>query len=123
MTCRSIWSVAVAFAAIVGTTPLSAATCIYRPENVFQLASDTVYWSFVVSSNTECMQGLRGRTMLLHEVSIVRPPRAGSLTVSGPSFRYRAPMDAGTDTFKLEVVGENLRVRGKSVIVVHVLIQ
>lgn len=123
MTCRSIRSVAIAFATIVGTAQLCAATCVYHPENVFQLASDTVYWSFVVNSDAECVQGLRARTMLLHEVSVAEPPRAGSLTISGPSFRYRAPVRAGTDTFKLEVVGENLRVRGKSVIVVHVLIQ
>jgi hypothetical protein len=62
--------------------------------------------------------------MLIDQVKIIEPPKAGSLRISGPAFRYTAPSTAGSlDSFRLEILGENHRVRGMSVIVVGVEIR
>ena len=105
-------------ALIVGEA--EAGECISRPAH-FELTSDTVHWSFEMRSGGECLQGLRGKTMLLDNVKLTSPPSAGVVTIAGPSFRYNAPAGAPiNDTFTLEVSGENRRQRGTSVIVVEV---
>ena len=97
-----------------------AGECISRPAR-FELSSDTVHWNFDVRSGGECLQGLRGKTMLLDEVTLIKPPSAGTVTIAGPSFRNNVPAGAPTsDTFTLEVSGENRRQRGTSVIIVDV---
>jgi len=97
-----------------------AGECISRPAH-FELTSDTVHWSFEMRSGGECLQGLRGKTMLLDNVKLTSPPSTGVVTIAGPSFRYSAPAGAPiSDTFTLEVSGENRRQRGTSVIVVDV---
>lgn len=97
-----------------------ASECISHPMR-FDLTSDTVHWSFEIRSGGECLQGLRGKTMLLDEVKLVKAPSAGVVTIAGPSFRYAASLGAPTsDTFTLEVSGENRRQRGSSVIIVDV---
>ena len=101
-------------------TPASAGECIRRPDR-FELRSDTAHWSITIGVSGECLQGLRGRAMLLDSVTLVEPPKTGFVTISGPSFRYRAPATAGSDSFKLEVSGEDRRIRGKSIIQVEVV--
>lgn len=39
--------------------PASAGNCLSKFDG-FQLNSDTVQWSFVIRSGSECLQGLRG---------------------------------------------------------------
>ena len=68
------------------------------------------------------MQGLRGKTQLLSRIDVVEPPVAGSVTLSGPSFRYQAGASK-TDRFKIKVEGEDRRQEGTSLIVVDVTIQ
>jgi len=59
--------------------------------------------------------------MLLDDVRLTSSPSAGIVTIAGPSFRYTAPVGAPvSDTFTLEVSGENRRQRGSSVIVIDV---
>ena len=71
-------------------------------------------------SGGECLQGLRGKTMVLDDVRLVTPPHEGAVTISGPSFRYNAPPGESSDTFTLKVSGENRRQRGTSMIIVDV---
>ncbi|QPF87104.1 hypothetical protein IC762_12725 [Bradyrhizobium genosp. L] len=106
-----------AFGAI-GRAP--AGECLSRPR-LAQLNSDTVHWTIEVARWAECLQGLRGKTMLIDQVRIVDPPKAGTLTLSGPSFRYTAPATDAADSFRLEITGENRKVRGTSVIEVDVV--
>jgi hypothetical protein len=77
------------------------------PAERFELASDTVYWTVLIPSGTECLQGLRGKTQLLNEVKLVDAPSAGVATIAGPSFRYQAYSSPGTDRFRIAVSGEN----------------
>jgi len=79
-----------AMALVQFSLPASARTCLWKPDG-FELNSDTVHWSFAIRSGSECLQGLRGKTMLIDEVKILEPPSAGSLTISGSAFYYRAP--------------------------------
>lgn len=100
----------------------TAGECVSRAER-FALLSDTVYWTISISSGTECLQGLRGRTQLLDEVKLVEAPSAGIVTIAGPSFRYQAPTTPGTDRFRIAVSGENRRQHGSSVIIVEVTVR
>lgn len=104
------------------TTLASAGSCLSRNEG-FDLNSDTVHWAFSIRGGTDCLQGLRGKTMLIHEVKIVEPPAAGTLTITGSAFFYRAPASGSSDRFRIQVAGENNRLRGTSVIVVDVSIK
>jgi hypothetical protein len=107
----------------LGVPSASAGNCIWKLDG-FELNADTVYWNFVIGSSSECLQGLRGNTMLIDQVKIIEPPKAGSLRISGPAFHYTAPSTAGSlDSFRLEILGQNHRVRGMSVIVVGVEIR
>ena len=106
----------------LGIQEAIAGECISRPEH-FELRSDTVHWSFEVRGGLECLQGLRGRTMLLDDVSLVAPPSAGAVTISGPSFRYKAPSGPANDSFKISITGQNRRQHGTSVIVVDVAVR
>jgi hypothetical protein len=100
----------------------AAGDCVHRPER-FELRSDTVYWSASVRPGSECLQGLRGSTMLLEDVKLIEPARAGIVTIAGPSFRYQAPSTPINDSFRIAVAGENRRQRGTSVIVVEVTVK
>src|SRR6516164_5400150 len=91
--------------------PASAGNCLSRADN-FGLISDTVRWTFVIHAGSECLQGLRGGSMLLDEVKVVEPPSEGSLMLSGPAFIYRAPARESSDHFKLRISGEKYRIRG-----------
>ena len=102
--------------------PASAGNCLSKFDG-FQLNSDTVQWSFVIRSGSECLQGLRGGSMLIDEVKVLEPPSAGILTISGPGFHYRAPAAESNDRFELEVSGQNHLMHGTSVIIVEVLVR
>ena len=102
--------------------PAWAGNCLSRAEG-FQLTSDAVHWAFAIHTGSECLQGLRGNSMLIDEVKVVEPPSAGSLTISGPGFIYRAPAGEVNDHFKLRISGENNRMRGTSEVVVDISVR
>ena len=104
------------------TKPASAGTCLSRAEG-FELNSDTVHWTFTIRAGSDCLQGLRASTMLIDEVNILDQPIAGNLTISGPAFIYRAPPTASGDRFRIQVIGQNRRIRGTSTIIVEILVR
>jgi hypothetical protein len=121
---KSVTAVALTYL-VLGQTmsgPASAGECIRRPE-AFKLRSDTANWSITIGAGGECLQGLRGRAMLLDGVKLVEAPKLGVVSISGPSFRYRAPATPSSDSFRLEVAGEDHRVRGVSTIQVDVVVR
>jgi hypothetical protein len=99
-----------------------AGNCLSHPEP-FQLQSDVVQWSMVVGRSGECIQGLRGRTMILESVSVLEQPKAGQVILQGPSFRYLAGTEAGSDTFKLAIIGTSMRIHGTSIVSVDVQVR
>jgi hypothetical protein len=109
-------------AAMLGPTGAVAGNCLSRPAP-FALQSDIVEWSMVVGRGSECIQGLRGRTMVLESVSILESPKTGQIVLQGPSFRYSASPEMGSDTFKLAIVGTSTRIHGSSVVTVNVQIR
>ena len=100
----------------------TAGDCLSRPE-FFRLQSDTVQWSMVIARGDECIQGLRGKTMILESVSIVEQPKKGRVVVQGPSFRYFSGLEVGLDSFKLVVVGSSMRMNGTSTVMVEVQVR
>lgn len=99
-----------------------AGDCLSHPE-FFRLQSDTVQWSMVIARGDECIQGLRGKTMIFESVSLVEQPKRGRVVLQGPSFRYHAGPEAGSDSFKLVVVGSSMRMNGTSTIRVEVQVR
>src|ERR1700756_465833 len=85
-------------------TTMARAGCLARPE-LYRLQSDSVHWSISLAAGTQCVQGLRGKTILLEDVSILDQPKTGNLTIEGPSFRYVANTAPGTDSFRLLLTG------------------
>ena len=62
--------------------------------------------------------------MQLDSVSISTPAKAGQATVQGYSFSYKAPQGfKGEDTFAVTMTGANYRIRGSSIIQVHVSVR
>ena len=61
--------------------------------------------------------------MLIDSIKVVEAPKGGRLAISGPSFRYTAPWVPTSDSFRLEVTGEDRRMRGVSSIVVNVFVR
>src|ERR1700722_6874085 len=113
---------AIAAAAVLAPTVVDAGNCLSRPAP-FVLQSDSVEWSMVVGRGSECIQGLRGRTMVLENVSVLEQPKAGQIILQGPSFRYSAGPEIGEDTFKLAILGTSTRIHGSSVVTVNVQIR
>ena len=99
-----------------------AGNCLSRPE-MFKLKSDTVEWSFAIGRGAECLQGLRGRTMLLDTVSILDQPKLGEVVLQGPSFRYVSGAKAGTDSFRLAISGTSGSFPGTSIVSLRVDVQ
>jgi len=114
--------VAVMLAIALLSKPASAGTCLSRAEG-FELNSDTVHWTFTIRAGSDCLQGLRASTMLIDEVKILDQPIGGNLTISGPAFIYRAPPTASGDRFRIQVIGQNRRIRGTSTIIVEILVR
>lgn len=100
----------------------NAGQCL-KPESNFALRSDTAYWAFSITSNRQCLQGLRGRTMLISSINVLQFPKFGQVELAGPAFRYIAPNDGAIDTFQLEINGSDRGVPGKSLIHVEVIVQ
>jgi hypothetical protein len=89
-----------------------------------RLDSQPVEWTFTIASGQSCIRGLRSSAMILDNVSISSPAKAGEATVQGYSFSYKAPRDfKGEDSFAVTMVGTNRRIRGSSVIQVHVSVR
>ena len=99
-----------------------ARDCLSHPE-FFRLQSDTVQWRMVIARGDECIQGLRGKTMILENVSVVEQPKRGRVVLQGPSFRYSAGPEVGPDSFKLIVVGSSMRMNGTSTVMVEVQVR
>jgi hypothetical protein len=113
---------AIGVAAMLAPTVAVAGNCLSRPAP-FVLQSDIAEWSMVVGRGSECIQGLRGRTMVLEGVSVLEQPKSGQIILRGPSFRYSAGPETGSDTFKLAMVGTSMRIHGSSVINIDVQIR
>lgn len=77
----------------------------------------------VIGRAGECLQGLRGRTMVLESVSVLEQPKAGHVTLQGPSFRYVAGSDIGSDSFKIAIIGTSNRMHGMSILNVDVQVR
>jgi hypothetical protein len=90
---------AIGVAAMLAPTEVEAGNCLSRPAP-FVLQSDIVEWSMVVGRGSECIQGLRGRTMVLESVSVLEQPESGQIILQGPSFRYSAGSEPA-DLFKI----------------------
>jgi len=58
--------------------------------------------------------------MVLESVSVLEQPKVGQLILQGPSFRYPADPDAGSDSFKIMIVEASTRIHGSSVVTVDV---
>ena len=99
-----------------------AGDCLSHPE-FFRLQSDTVQWSMVIARGDECIQGLRGKTMIFESASIVEQPKTGRVVLQGPSFRYHAGPEAGPDSFILVIVGSSMRMNGTSKVMVEVQVR
>jgi hypothetical protein len=110
------------FAAALAPRVAAAGNCLSRPPP-FVLQSDTVEWSMVVGRGSECIQGLRGRTMVLESIAVLEPPKTGLLVVQGPSFRYSAGPEAGPDAFKIAIVGTSGHMHGNSIVTVAVQVR
>jgi hypothetical protein len=106
------------FSALLPGTAI-AGNCLSHPES-FRLQSDMVRWSMVIARGDECIQGLRGKTMVLESVSVVEQPKSGRVALQGPSFRYYASPEAGADSFTLMVAGSSMRMNGTSTVRVEV---
>jgi hypothetical protein len=119
-TVRTVFATAV-FWALVPTMGV-AGGCLSRPDS-FRLQSDTVWWSMVIARGDECIQGLRGNTMMLETVSVVEQPKAGRIVLQGSSFRYFAGPEPGSDSFRLVIVGSSMRMNGMSTVNVEVQIR
>jgi len=115
-------SLLVAALVLLQTATMAKAGCVVRPEQ-YQLQSDTVHWSISIAAGTQCIQGLRGKTILLEGVSIVDQPKTGNLTLNGPSFHYFANAAQGTDSFRLLLTGTSVRIHGYSYIAVDVTVE
>jgi Bacterial Ig domain len=90
----------------------------------FELTSEPAYWSIVLPSGVQCTQELRYPPLFIEDVTIITPPRNGSLVVEGPSFRYLPnPEFNGLDSFVLSVSGSNGRVNGSTFIYVDVTVR
>jgi hypothetical protein len=90
----------------------------------FELTSDPAYWSIALPSGVQCTQELRYPPLFIDDVTIITPPRNGSLVVDGASFRYLPnPEFNGLDTFVLSVSGSNGRVNGSTFIYVDVTVR
>lgn len=113
---------AAGFLAALVPTMAIAGNCLSRADP-FRLESDTVQWSMVIARGDECIQGLRGGTMILESVSVIEQPKTGRVVLQGPSFRYFAGPEAGVDSFKLTVVGSSLRMNGTSTIGIEVRVR
>jgi hypothetical protein len=103
-------------------TTAIAGDCLSRPDPL-RLQSDTVQWSMVIARGDECIQGLRGKTMIFESASVVEQPKRGRVVLQGPSFRYFAGPEAGSDSFRLVIVGSSLRMNGKSTVMVEVQVR
>lgn len=99
-----------------------AGDCVSHP-GPLRLDSETVQWSIVIARGTECIQGLRGKTMVFESVSMIEQPKTGRVVLQGPSFHYYAGADAGSDSFRLVVVGSSMRMHGTSTVDVVVQVR
>lgn len=120
MLCRASVLAAAAFVQL--SDPALAGNCLTKTE-AFQLSSDTVHWDFVIPTGSECLQGLRGKSMLIDQVKVVEAPSSGTLVISGWGFVYKAPANESDDHFKLQILGENRRIHGSSEVIVDVSVR
>jgi len=108
---------------LLGVLNARAGDCIVNGP-LPRLDSQSVEWTFEIASGQSCIRGLRSGAMLLDNVSLSSPAKFGVTTVQGYSFSYRAPANfKGEDNFAVTMSGVYRRVRGSSVIQVHVSVR
>lgn len=61
--------------------------------------------------------------MIFESVSAIEQPKMGRVVLQGPSFHYYAAADAGSDSFRLLIVGSSMRMRGTSTVDVVVQVR
>jgi hypothetical protein len=123
MKCRAAPSICIiVLAAALAPTVAAAGNCLSHPPP-FVLQSDTVEWAMVLGRGSECIQGLRGRTMVLESIAVLEQPKSGLVILQGPSFRYSAGPEVGSDSFKIAIVGTSARMRGSSIVTVDVQVR
>jgi hypothetical protein len=107
----------------ISTDSAQALSCLTGTPR-FDLISEPAYWSIVLPSGVQCTQELRYPPLRIDDVTIITPPREGSLIVDGPSFRYLPnPEFKGLDAFVISVSGSNGRVNGSTFIYVDVTVR
>ena len=112
----------IVLARVITPAVAEAGNCLSKPPP-FVLQSDTVEWSMVVGRGSECIQGLRGRTMVLESIAVLEQPKAGLIVLQGPSFRYSAGPEVGSDSFKIAIVGTSGHMHGSSIVAVDVQVR
>jgi hypothetical protein len=123
MKCRTVSSVCIILlAAAFAPTEAVAGNCLSHPPP-FLLQSDTVEWSMVLGRGSECIWGLRGRTMVLESIAVLQQPKSGLVILQGPSFRYSAGPEVGSASFKIAIVGTSARMHGSSIVTVDVQVR
>jgi hypothetical protein len=110
------------FFCTLGPAMTFAGDCLPHPTPL-KLESDTVQWSIVIARGDECIQGLRGSTMIFENAWLTEQPKTGRVVIQGPSFHYYAGAEAGSDSFGLQVAGTSMRMKGTSTVKVDVQIR
>jgi len=77
----------------------------------------------VLGRGSQCIQGLRGGTMVLESIAVLEQPKAGLIVLQGPSFRYSAGPEVGSDSFKIAIVGTSGHMHGSSIVAVDVQVR
>ena len=109
----------VTIATLTGSAHASP-NCV-KYQKPFALAGDTMVWTMYAAPGSECIQGLRWSYMQIFKVSVARAPTKGRIVIVGPGFRYFANSEGDdTDSFTLQVVGQNRRDPGQSTLEVVV---
>jgi hypothetical protein len=107
---------------VISLNSAQALSCLTNTPR-FELGSAPAYWTVVLPSGVQCTQELRYPPLRIEDVTIITPPRDGSLIVDGPSFRYLPnPEYKGPDAFVLSVSGSNGRVNDSTFIYVDVTV-
>jgi hypothetical protein len=105
---------AIGVIAILSVSAHASPNCV-KDQKPFALAEDTAVWTMYAAPGSECIQGLRWSYMQIFKVSVSKAPTKGKIVIVGPGFRYFADSEHyDTDSFTLEVAGQNRRDRGQS---------
>lgn len=107
--------------ALSATSALASPACLNSRQS-FALNADTVTYQMKMRPGGDCIQGLRWSYMQIYTVTVIEPPKRGTLTIVGSGYRYMADpaAEAGEDRFVILVEGKNRKDPGSSVLKVVV---